>query len=98
MTTTSNTFGTRIPLVLEYLCPDTFGFEYLWVVLRRVGSRTGFDSSTMVSNSSAICAVSVWQTNDRRSVTQVTILDTLTHGHTLIQDCNDKNLSSDKDL
>ena len=28
----SNTFGTRIPLVLEYLCPNTFGFEYLWVV------------------------------------------------------------------
>ena len=28
----SNTFGTRIPLVLEYLCPNTFGFEYIWVV------------------------------------------------------------------
>ena len=28
----SNTFGTRIPLVWEYLCPNTFDFEYLWVV------------------------------------------------------------------
>ena len=30
----SNTFGTRIPLVMEYLCPNTFGFEYLWAVYR----------------------------------------------------------------
>ena len=34
----SNTFGTRIPLVLEYLCPNTFGFEYLWVVYRVEGT------------------------------------------------------------
>ena len=35
----SNTFGTRIPLVLGYLCPNTFGFEYLWAVYRWISGR-----------------------------------------------------------
>ena len=35
----SNTFaiGTCIPLVLEYRCPNTFDFEYMWVVYREGG-------------------------------------------------------------